>query len=103
MKVPANLPKDLDSDLWRVTGFRGEASGSLYKGVESHVLLAACAANETAMEDGSPKRGLFTSALIALLRKDGVDKLTYADVLKRMETIPKCVFSFPRDPIDSHP
>ncbi|KZP15819.1 hypothetical protein FIBSPDRAFT_912396 [Athelia psychrophila] len=90
VKLLDNLPANLDSDLLHESGARGDivAPGSFYKGLDSHVLLAACGAKETADEDGPPPRGLFTTALIKLLQDEGVDKLVYTDVLKRIDAIP---------------
>ncbi|KAG6906654.1 hypothetical protein DXG01_012740 [Tephrocybe rancida] len=52
----------------------------------SHVLLAACKQGQLAMERQG--RGVFTSALLKLLKLQGVDKLTYADVITQMPDLP---------------
>ncbi|KZP07420.1 hypothetical protein FIBSPDRAFT_922853 [Athelia psychrophila] len=90
VNLPDNVPADLDLDLWQENRPRGitSAPGSSYQGLDSHVLLAACGEKETAYEDGAPRRGLFTTALLKLLREEGVDKLIYNDVLKRIDVIP---------------
>ncbi len=55
------------------------AKGFEKTGLLSHVLLAACKHGQEAGErDG---RGVFTSALLSLLREKGIDKLTYKDVI----------------------
>ncbi|KAK0486539.1 caspase domain-containing protein [Armillaria novae-zelandiae] len=55
------------------------AKGFEKSGLLSHVLLSACQAEQTAMEKHG--RGVFTSALLGLLRERGVDKLTYKDLI----------------------
>ena len=55
------------------------ATGFEKSGLLSHVLLSACQAEQTAKEKHG--RGVFTSALLSLLREKGVDKLTYKDVI----------------------
>ncbi|KAK0502202.1 caspase domain-containing protein [Armillaria luteobubalina] len=53
----------------------------------SHVLLAACQKGQEAREgDG---HGVFTEALLALLREKGFDKLTYEDVVFELRTLDK--------------
>lgn len=52
------------------------------KALESHVLLAACGANEEAKEQGG--KGRFTSALLETLRRFGVERLTYYELMKRV-------------------
>ncbi|KZP29219.1 hypothetical protein FIBSPDRAFT_727545, partial [Athelia psychrophila] len=93
VKLPDNVPANLDQDLWKDSAARGDTMvpGLFYKGMDSHVLLAACGAKEIADEHGSPSRGLFTTALLKLLQEEGVDKLIYTDVMKRIDAIPKYV------------
>jgi hypothetical protein len=79
INVADNLPANLDGGGARGPG---SAAGSY---VESHVLLAACSATESAREEDG--RGNFTKAFLALLQSEGVDKLTYSDVLTRMDAI----------------
>ncbi|KAF8170849.1 caspase domain-containing protein [Mycena galopus ATCC 62051] len=55
-------------------------------GLRSHVLLAACMQGQQARERQG--HGLFTSALLSVLRKEGVDRLTYKDVITRIGDLP---------------
>ncbi|KZP24193.1 hypothetical protein FIBSPDRAFT_822304 [Athelia psychrophila] len=90
VKLEDNTPAELDQDSWRESADHGEdlAPGVLYRGLDSHVLIAACGAKEVATEYGTPRRGRFTKAFVQLLRQEGVDKLRYFDVLNRLESIP---------------
>ncbi len=58
------------------------ATGFEKTGLLSHVLLSACQAEQTAKEKHG--RGVFTSALLGLLREMGVDKLTYRDAIANL-------------------
>lgn len=90
MKLSENVPVYLDEGDWGSLRSSSDlVPGSLYKAMDSHVLIASCGAEERAQEVGDPKRGLFTQALITLLRRDRVDHLRYSDVLPRLEIIPK--------------
>ncbi|KAH6909146.1 caspase domain-containing protein [Coprinopsis sp. MPI-PUGE-AT-0042] len=90
------IPRDDDPEMRVVAGTRGikVANGFTQHGIRSHVLLAACSANEEAREDASERRGRFTVALLKLLRNTGAEQLVYADVLCRIEPIvrqnPQC-------------
>ncbi|SJL06455.1 uncharacterized protein ARMOST_09792 [Armillaria ostoyae] len=68
------------------------AKGFEKTGLLSHVLLSACQAEQTAMEKHG--RGVFTSALLSLLREKGVDKLTYKNVITNLPNLhaqdPQC-------------
>ena len=54
----------------------------------SHVLLAACRPEESAIERKSTieqkSRGLFTQSLLDTLRTSEINKLTYAGLLQRI-------------------
>ncbi|PBK59425.1 hypothetical protein ARMSODRAFT_945614 [Armillaria solidipes] len=68
------------------------AKGFEKTGLLSHMLLSACKHGQEAGErDG---RGVFTSALLSLLRERGVDKLTYKDVITNLPDLhgqdPQC-------------
>ncbi|THU90069.1 hypothetical protein K435DRAFT_864623 [Dendrothele bispora CBS 962.96] len=68
------------------------AKGSENFGLLSHVLLSACLPEQEAKEiQGS---GVFTSALLKLLREYGVDKLTYEEVVDHLPVLyeqnPQC-------------
>jgi hypothetical protein len=62
------------------------APGYEKTGLRSHTLLAACKQDQQAYERNA--RGAFTSALLKLLEKDGVDKLTYGEAITRLEDLP---------------
>ncbi|PBK59440.1 hypothetical protein ARMSODRAFT_899250 [Armillaria solidipes] len=68
------------------------AKGFEKSGLLSHVLLSACKHGQEAGERGG--RGVFTSALLSLLREKGVDKLTYKDVITSLPDLhaqdPQC-------------
>ncbi|KAE9388436.1 hypothetical protein BT96DRAFT_947626 [Gymnopus androsaceus JB14] len=55
------------------------AKGFEKTGLQSHILFAACMQHQQAME--SQERGVFTSELITLFKQEGVDKLTYQEVI----------------------
>ncbi|KAG7440927.1 uncharacterized protein BT62DRAFT_909410 [Guyanagaster necrorhizus] len=62
------------------------AQGFERTGLSSHMLLSACKQGQEAREaDG---HGAFTSALLSLLKKSGVDKLTYKDVITHLPDLP---------------
>ena len=93
MRVRNRLPAGIDSEIFCQAGlslFRaGKAAfGSEYKGLRSHMLIAACGHLESAREIYSDleknHRGQFTIALLALFRREGVDKLTYTDICSRL-------------------
>ena len=71
------------SDLGRGTEVN---AGFTHGGLRSHVLLAACGSEESAIELGS--RGLFTQRLLEALTTFEIDKLTYAGLLQRMPRLP---------------
>ncbi|KAG8836257.1 hypothetical protein FRC18_011648 [Serendipita sp. 400] len=77
--TPKNKRADVPSDV----EFAGSAS---------HVLLAACASNQSAMEDGG--RGIFTEALLSTVNTHGIKNLTYTSLIKRLPDLsgqsPRC-------------
>jgi hypothetical protein len=84
-----NIPSELDRDVWiDFESSKGSERGTDVKvgfthgGLRSHVLLAACSSQESAIEQKS--RGLFTQGLLDVLTNSEIDKLTYAGILKRM-------------------
>ena len=90
----ANVPSDLDRDVWKdFESSNGSERGTVvnasftHSGLRSHVLLAACDAEESALERKS--RGLFTQGLLRVLMAIGIDKLTYADLLQQMPHLPR--------------
>jgi hypothetical protein len=84
IRVTNPLPSDVDEDIFK----RGRAPSTAvpnlfqYNGAASHVLLAACAANELAIEEEG--RGAFTRAFLDTITKIGYRNLTYADVIRRL-------------------
>ena len=70
------------------------APGFLQTGLRSHVLLAACGADETAKEDRTIMRGDFTKAFLETLRTIGADKVTYTDLIQRIPQLPEYVGYF---------
>ena len=93
MSIGNHLPADTDSDILcqvEVAPSRAGniAAGSDYKGLRSHMLIAACGRSETAREIyfdlEKIHRGQFTVALLALFRREGLDKLTYTDIHSRL-------------------
>jgi len=68
------------------------APSFLYRGMTSHVLLAACRAKELAYEVQG--KGVFTTALLKLLHEVGPQNLTYDSLLRRLprltEQNPQC-------------
>jgi len=88
-----NLPADLDQDIWQ--GTSGDRSikiavGFLQCDLSSHVLLAACGAEETAKEDRTIMRGNFTKVFLETVRTIGADKITYTDLIQRIPQLPEC-------------
>ncbi|KAG6901492.1 hypothetical protein C0995_011170 [Termitomyces sp. Mi166 len=55
-------------------------------GMHSHVLLAACKQGQSAYEIRN--HGVFTSALLSLLEQEGIQRLTYTDVIRRLPDLP---------------
>ncbi|KAA1472264.1 hypothetical protein DENSPDRAFT_170741 [Dentipellis sp. KUC8613] len=89
IETVAEIPTDLDRDIWsNSTGDRlaKVASGFAHTGLRSHVLFAACSAEETAKEED--RRGVFTKALLEALRMYGADKVTYKDLAQRIPLLP---------------
>lgn len=74
--IPDKLPTDIDIDIWSRYRYTGIPDRFMYSGIRSHVLLAACRAEETARD------GYFTKALIEALRLVGSVKTTYTDIIK---------------------
>jgi hypothetical protein len=80
-------PKDLDDEFLQDcpdTKGRaaGPAQGFAHTGMYSHILLAACGAEERAVEKG--RRGAFTKALVDTLMVLDVEKTTYAHLINQI-------------------
>ncbi|KIM25370.1 hypothetical protein M408DRAFT_26358 [Serendipita vermifera MAFF 305830] len=94
VNLAINIPSDLDKDIWGGTRGTVIEPKFLKSGLSSHVLLAACGAQETAKENLSGTGGVFTTALLDTLVSVGVEKLTYTDLIQRLpslvEQTPQC-------------
>ncbi|KAJ6480809.1 caspase domain-containing protein [Mycena vitilis] len=85
------IPEDLDQDLF---GRKAQVSlppGIAHNFMDSHVLLAACQQHQRAQEcistTGNPC-GFFTDSLITQLRRIRPNRITYADLLDLLPTLP---------------
>ncbi|KAJ2926774.1 hypothetical protein H1R20_g10309, partial [Candolleomyces eurysporus] len=111
---PNDVPDDLDAHIWKAnpepeseptanSATRGlvSARGFAVRGMKSHILLAACSANEDAREDFKAAggeapiaRGRFTTALLELFETVHPNQITYAEVLTKILPIdgqnPQC-------------
>jgi hypothetical protein len=93
MTITESPPSDIDQDLLTAepgTRASSTAAGFARKGLNSHVLLAACTQKEQAREQSG--RGNFTKAILQTIEAIGADKLTYASLLERMDKIPAYVY-----------
>ena len=90
-----HIPSDLDREVWDefesskdlLVGRGAVVNASFtHGGLMSHVLLAACGSEESAVEQKS--RGLFTQRLLEALSTLEIDKLTYASLIQRMPHLP---------------
>jgi hypothetical protein len=66
----------------------------------SHVLLAACAADELAIEEDG--RGAFTRAFLDTITKIGYRNLTYAEIIRRLPRLNKQVYPSITSPTTSN-
>lgn len=83
------LPQNLDEDVWgssKRIAPRAAAPARKGQALGSHILLAACGADEYAKEQKC--RGWFTKALLEVLYRVGAEKLTYSDLMKRLPDLP---------------
>jgi hypothetical protein len=94
IRIAKPLPDDVDQDIFRRWGARATSVPSpfQYTGAASHVLLAACAANERAIEEEG--RGIFTLALLNTIKDVGYQNLTYAEIIRRLPPLDKKVFLY---------
>lgn len=58
------------------------------KGLRSHVLLAACKQGQVAREDSVIGHGWFTYLLLRLFSNEGIDKISYREIIQRLPDIP---------------
>ncbi|PVF95448.1 hypothetical protein CPB86DRAFT_817178 [Serendipita vermifera] len=107
IKVTKPLSDKVDEDILGIKGIRAAAvpKGFQYNGTTSHVLLAACGANEFANENNG--RGAFTRAFLDMIVETGYDKLTYAGLIRKLPKInqkqtPRCE-GVNRDRLFFHP
>ncbi|CAE6496427.1 unnamed protein product [Rhizoctonia solani] len=91
-KVQFEIPSDIDSHLTCTSSDsvksikqHRDAKLLLYTDQSSHVHLAACRANEKAIEEDG--HGVFTAELLEKVRQNRVDKITYRNLIKSL-TIP---------------
>jgi len=93
--MPVKIPSNLDKDIWGGTRGTSIAPGFLKSGLRSDVLLSACGADESAKEEDG--RGYFTKRLLDTLQAVGADKVTYADLILRIPSLPAYVPYFERE------
>ena len=89
-----SIPEDIDQSLFPNFAFGRSAHASeryANGGLKSHVLLSACGSKERAMEQKG--RGLFTTALLKILKDEGVETLTYTELINRMPDMGMFVYS----------
>ncbi|CAE6434402.1 unnamed protein product [Rhizoctonia solani] len=97
------LPDDIDSDLIENPSISTRSLSPAQdetdiRGMQSHVLLAACSSKGLAYEnlDTLPHHGYFTTALLNILRSIGPARLTYKSCIQRL---PKIGASRPQNPV----
>ncbi|KAG8754566.1 hypothetical protein FRC14_004946 [Serendipita sp. 396] len=88
VKDSEDIPNDLDIDIWGTSMANRVKIPPEFKylGSASHLLLAACASNQSAMENNG--RGVFTQALLETITTLGVENLTYATLIKHLPDLP---------------
>ena len=89
--ISTDLEPSLLGESYRGNRVIAVAPGFLRKGLRSHVLLAACKATETAKEDPVDGRGVFTKALLKTLDAVGAEKVSYAQLVRRIPSLPRWV------------
>ncbi|KAG8825464.1 hypothetical protein FRC17_008636 [Serendipita sp. 399] len=91
IQVDERIDKDLDREIWSAMEEKkkavqvervGISTGFEYYGDASHVLMAACAPDETAKEING--RGSFTKALLKTITTFGIENMTYDSLIKRL-------------------
>jgi len=83
--IPAQLDIELLNGISRARGL-GFPSGNHHQGLDTHVLLAACAPHEQAWEHFAQDRGYFTTELLRVLRNTGDEVLTYERLIGTIPT-----------------
>ncbi|KAJ7856135.1 caspase domain-containing protein [Mycena leptocephala] len=84
-----HIPPDLDRHLWKGSTKETVHSHRMWSSATSHVLLAACGADETARETmysdaGGRLHGRFTWSLLRALRRVPLSNTTYADLREHL-------------------
>ena len=82
---PSNfrLQESIDQHVWSSFLTNG--------GLRSHVLLSACSSSGQAWE--SDGRGVFTVALLDLLKDSEIEKLRYCDIVMRMHIVSRYLYN----------
>ena len=62
----------------------GTSIGFLGQNQESHIFLAACGRDQSALENQETKQGLFTTLLLEGLKEFGNGDLTYLALIQRV-------------------
>ena len=81
-----DVPSDFEQDMWIDNEFSKGSKRGTDSSAGSHVLLAACSSEESAIERKIEQRnrGLFTQSLLETLRTSEINNLTYAGLLQRI-------------------
>ena len=79
------IPPDVDNNIPAIARGSVVSKDFAFSGLRSHVLLAACASNESAYETNG--RGDFTTALLKLLMTHGADKITYTGCIQKFPSL----------------
>ncbi|KAF9474964.1 hypothetical protein BDN70DRAFT_996743 [Pholiota conissans] len=79
IKLPQRVYSDLDSDIIDAPRNAKFSSKFIYRGLGSHILLAACKHTEVAFE--GTDHGRFSAALLKLLKKVPAEQLCYSTML----------------------
>lgn len=91
-EITMEIPDDIDLEfITNEEDKRPGAGGSrgtlpLFTDQASHVFLAACGSKDFAWEEGN--RGLFTTTLLATIRANDVDNITYENLLAALPRLP---------------
>jgi Caspase domain len=90
-EIPNSVPSDLDLRIWsdaqHETSGVAIVSGFLQHRRRSYVFLSACQAGGVAYERHG--KGAFTTALLDLLSRVDAEKVTYANLLQRLPSLPE--------------
>ena len=83
---PPGIENNTDEKIWS-HGTRGGkfADGFCGKFHGSHVLLAACGRDRSALENLNIRHGTFTYSLMKVLNENDINTLTYTSLIHKME------------------